>query len=241
MIERLNDLPAGTVGFRCSDRLSGNDVEEVVAPAIRAAVAEYDHIKALLCFDSSFEGFSFSAAWDEAGLGLRYWDGFERVAVVTDLAWMRNGLRALAVLLPCPLRLFSAAEDANARRWLSEALGTIHVDRQDEVITLTLIGQLDPGAYARIDDDLAQVFSAVDEPRVLLDLRQFEGWLGLRALRQHLALIREYHQRPQRLALVGADGRLPLAERLLRPFSHASTRSFTGGELLAAQEWLCTS
>lgn len=240
MIERLTDLPAGTLGFRCSGRLSGSEVEEVVAPAIRAAIAEYDHIKALLCFEPGFEGFSFSAAWDEAGLGLRYWDGFQRVAVVTDLAWMRNGLRALAVLLPCPLRLFSAEEEANARRWLSEALGTIHLDRQGEVITLTLIGQLDPDAYARVDDDLAQLFSAVDAPRVLLDLRQFEGWLGLRALRQHLAVIREYQQRPQRLALVGADGRLPLAERLLRPFNHATTRSFAAGDLLAAQEWLCT-
>lgn len=240
MIDRIDNLPAGSVGFRCSGRLTGHDVEEVVAPAIRAAVAEYDRVKALISFDSGFEGFSFSAAWDEAGLGLRYWDGFERVAVVTDLAWMRHGLRALSVLLPCPLRLFAAAEEDTARRWLSEALGTIHADRQGEVITLTLIGQLDPNAYARIDDDLAQLFSTVDQPRVLLDLRQFEGWLGLGALRQHLALIREYHQRPQRLALVGADGRLPLAERLLRPFSRARSRSFSSGDLLAAQEWLCT-
>ena len=240
MIERLNNLPAGSVGFRCTGRLSGSDVEEVVAPAIRAAVAEYDRVKALLIFDTSFEGFSFSAAWDEAGLGLRYWDGFERVAIVTDLAWMRHGLRALAVLLPCPLRIFTAAEETNARRWLSEALGTIHVDRQGDVITLTLIGQLDPDAYARIDDDLAQLFSAVDEPRVLLDLRQFEGWLGLGALKQHLGLIRDYHQRPRRLALVGANGRLPLAERLLRPFNHAISRSFAGSDLLAAQEWICT-
>jgi len=239
MIERLNDLPAGTLGFRCSGRLSGEDVERVVAPAIREAVAEYERVKALLRFEDAFEGFSLAAAWDDAGLGLRYWDGFERVAVVTDRAWMRQGLRALAVLLPCPLRLFSLAEEDSARRWLSEALGTIHVDRQGEVISVTLIGQLDPEAYARIDDDLANLLSAVAEPRVLLDLRQFEGWQGLGALRQHLALIREYRHRPQRLAVVSGNGHRPLAQRLLQPFRKATTRSFAATDLLAAQEWLC--
>lgn len=239
MLELLNDLPAGTLGFRCSGRLSGDDVEQIAAPAIREAVAEYQRVKALLQFEPEFEGFTVAAAWDDAGLGLRYWDGFERVAVVTDLAWMRHGLRALAVLLPCPLRLFPLAEEANARRWLSEALGTIHVDRQGEVITVTLIGQLDPEAYARIDDDLANLLSAVEKPRVLLDLRQFEGWQGLGALRQHLALIRDYRHRPQRLALVSGNGRRPLAQRLLQPFRHATTRCFTAADLLEAQEWLC--
>ena len=181
MIERLNDLPAGSLGFHCTGRLSAEDVEQVVAPAISEAVAEYDRVKALLLFDAGFEGLSIAAAWEDTGLGLRYWDGFERLAIVTDLGWMRHGLRALAVLLPCPLQIFGLAEEENARRWLSESLGTIHLDRQEEVITLSLIGQLDPQAYARIDDDLAQAFSAVDQPRVLLDLRQFDGWQGLAA------------------------------------------------------------
>ncbi|MFM7314658.1 MAG: STAS/SEC14 domain-containing protein, partial [Cyanobium sp.] len=65
MIELLTDLPSGTLGFRCSGRLSGSEMEQVVAPAIRTAIAEYDHLKALLCFEPGLEGFSFSAAWDE--------------------------------------------------------------------------------------------------------------------------------------------------------------------------------
>ncbi len=239
MIERLDDLPAGTLGFRCTGRLSGSEMEQTVAPAIREAMAEYDRIKALLVFDAVFLGLSSAAIWDDAGLCLRHWDGFERVAVVTDLAWMRHGLRVLGMLLPCPLRLFPLAEEAGARRWLSEALGTIHLDRQGDVITLSLIGQLDPEVYARIDDELSRVFSAVDRPRVLLDLRQFEGWQGLAALRQHLALMREYRQRPQRLAVVSADGQASLAQRLLAPFSQARRRSFGSADLLAAQAWLC--
>lgn len=105
MLELLNDLPAGTVGFRCHGRLSGDDVERVAAPAIRDAIAEYDRIKALLVFEPDFEGFTFAAAWDDTGLGLRYWDGFERLAVVTDHGWMRHGLRATG-----PVAALSAAD-----------------------------------------------------------------------------------------------------------------------------------
>ena len=31
----------------------------------------------------------------------------------------------------------------------------------------------------------------------------------------------------------------PLAQRLIQPFSQAQTQTFTGSDLLAAQEWIC--
>jgi hypothetical protein len=63
--------------------------------------------------------------------------------------------------------------------------------------------------------------------------------LGLNALRQHLALIRDYRHRPARLALVSSPLWQPLAQRLIQPFSRAQTHTFTGSDLLAAQEWIC--
>ena len=239
MIEPIDALPSGTLGFRCSGRITGEEMQRMVTPPIEAALLEFDHIKALVVLEPNFEGLSLEAAWDDTALGLRHWDGFERLAVVTDLAWARHGVRAMAVLLPYPVHLFPLAEQDNARRWLSESLGTVHIDRQGEVITISLIGQLDQHTYARIDDDLAQVFSELDQPRVLLDLRKFDGWLGLNALRQHLALIRDYRHRPTRLALVSSQLWQPLAQRLIQPFSRAQTHTFTGSDLLAAQEWIC--
>jgi hypothetical protein len=225
MIELIDALPSGTLGFRCSGRITGEEMQRLVIPPIEAALLEFDHIKALVVLEPSFEGLSLEAAWDDTALGLRHWDGFDRLALVTDLAWARHGMRAMALLLP--------------RRWLSESLGTVHIDRQGEVITISLIGQLDEHTYARIDDDLAQVFSEVEQPRVLLDLREFDGWLGLKALRQHLALIRDYRHRPTRLAMVSSQLWQPLAQRLIQPFSRAQTHTFTGSDLLAAQEWIC--
>ena len=115
----------------------------------------------------------------------------------------------------------------------------MHLERQGEVITISLIGLLDAEVYARIDDDLANLFSQVERPRVLLDLRQFDGWLALGALRQHLALIRDYRHRPQKVALVSNGPLQQIAQRLMASFSQADGQIFSSSDLLAAQEWIC--
>jgi hypothetical protein len=239
MIELMHDLPSGTLGFSCRGQISGDDMEQLVVPAVEQGLADYQQIKCLVVFEPSFEGFSLEAAWEDANLGLRHWDGFERMAVVADPGWLQHGMRALGLLMPCPLKLFSSGETDAARRWLSEDLGTIHLDLQGEVLSINLIGQVDRQAYARINDDLANLFSRVDAPRVLLDLRQFEGWRGLQALNQHLALIRDYRHRPVRVAVVYAKPWQQLAQRLIGQFVAADTQSFSSDDLLAAQEWIC--
>jgi len=239
MIQLIDNLPAGTLGFSCSGQISGEEMQRLVIPQVEAALLEHERIKALVVLQPDFEGLSLEAAWDDTNLGLRHRDGFERLALVTDLAWVRQASRALALLLPYPVQHFGLHDVEGARRWLSEALGTVHLERQGEVITITLIGLLDPEVYARIDDDLANLFSQVDRPRVLLDLRQFDGWLALGALRQHLALIRDYRHRPQKLAVVSHGPLQRIAQRVLGAFSHADTQTFSSTDLLAAQDWIC--
>lgn len=240
VIQLIDNLPDGTLGFSCSGQISGEEMQRLVIPQVEAALMEHDRIKALVLLQPDFEGLSLEAAWDDTNLGLRHWDGFERLAVVTDLAWVRQASRALSLLLPYPVQHFGLSDLEGARRWLSEALGTVHLERQGEVITITLIGLLDPEVYARIDDDLANLFSQVEQPRVLLDLRQFDGWLALGALRQHLALIRDYRHRAQKLAVVSHGPLQRIAQRVLNAFSHADTQTFSSTDLLAAQDWICS-
>ncbi len=240
VIQLIDNLPAGTLGFRCSGKINGEEMERRVIQQVEAALLEHDRIKALVVVQPDFEGLSLEAAWEDTNLGLHHWDGFERLAMVTDLAWVHQASRALSLLLPYPVRHFGLTDMEGARRWLSEALGTVHLERQGEVITISLIGLLDAEVYSRIDDDLANLFSQVERPRVLLDLRQFDGWLALGALRQHLALIRDYRHRAQKLAVVSNGPLIQLAPKLIRIFSHADTQIFSSGDLLAAQDWICS-
>jgi len=240
MITVMEDLPAGTLGFAFSGEVSGRDYDSVLVPAIDRAIDQHGRIKALLEFGPAFKGYTLEAAWDDTTLGLRHWDGFERMAVLSDVPWLRQAVRALGLVFPCPIRLFGAGETDQARRWLSESLGTIHVDQSGEVVTIEMIGCLDAEAYSRIDDDLAQVFSHQKQPvRLLLDLRQFDGWLGLGALSQHLALIRDYRTLPRLVAVIGSQRWQHAAQRLLARFVNARTRYFDSDHFGDAQQWLC--
>jgi hypothetical protein len=241
MIELIKDLPEATLGFVLHAEISGRDVDAELLPAIERAFEQHERLKALLVFGDDFSGFTLEAAWDDTILGLRHWDGFERLAVVSDVPWLRQGLRAMSLLLPYPVRLFDADQQEQAERWLSESLGTIHVDCQNDVVSVTLIGRLDPDAYHQIHDDLANVFAHQDPLRLLLDLRQFDGWLGLGALAQHLALLGEFRTQPQRVAVIAAHRWQLPAQRLLGRFVNARTRSFDTDHVEDAQQWLAAT
>jgi len=240
MIEVIEDMPNGTVGFSFSGEISGSDYESILTPAVDQAISQFDHIKGLLSFGEDFECYSIEAAWDDTRLGLRHWSGFERLAIVTNVPWLRQGVHALAMLLPYPVRLFANDDSENARRWLSEDIGTIHLEQDGELIKVKLIGQVNPTAYERIEDAIANLFSHSQEKRLLLDLSNFDGWMGISALGNHLALISEFRQIPKRVAVVGDQRWQQLHQRLIGKMVRAEIRYFDSSELPQAEEWIGT-
>ena len=237
MIDVLDDLSSGTVGFAFHGTVTGHDVDEVLIPAVTEAFSCNDHLKALLEFGPDFKACTLAAAWDDTLLGLRHWDGFERLAVVTDHVWLRESVRLIALLLPYPVRLFAGGDRDQARRWLGESLGTIHLSQEGPITRVCLIGRLDPGVYERIEPELATLLS--HRPvRLILDLTDFDGWLGLGGLIHHFSLLQEHRHDPERVALVGGPAWQRFGQRLLARFSGAETRFFDRSRRLEAEAWL---
>ncbi len=48
----------------------------------------------------------------------------ERIAVVTDVDWILNTVKAFGFMLPCEVRVFDYALLHEARGWISEAPAT---------------------------------------------------------------------------------------------------------------------
>lgn len=237
MIETIPGLPDATLGLRFHGQVTGDDYDRVLAPALEGAIEAHERIKALVVFGEDFEGYDLAAIWDDTRLGLRHWRGFERIAVVSDVPWLRTVVRAFGVAMPCPVRLFGGAEQDDARRWLAESLGTIHLENRDGVIRVELIGRLEPSAYDGMESEIAQLFSHCQPVRLLLDLRAFDGWSGLAALGEHLSLVREHRHAPQRVAVLGDQAWEKLAVRLLSRFTQAETRFFDGAHAEQAELW----
>jgi hypothetical protein len=95
-------------------------------------------------------------------------------------------------MMPCAVQTFGPDQAGDARRRLREALGTIHHTDLGGVPHLALKGRLDPAAYAEEEQDLEAFLDRADAPRVLLDVREFEGWQSPSALTRHLALVHRH-------------------------------------------------
>ena len=178
--------------------------------------------------------------WDDTKLGLRHWDGFERVAVVTDAGWLRDLVRGFGVFLSCPVKVFATAELQDARRWLRESLGSVHLDFDDsaDLVTVRLLGKLEPSAYDDVNEELDAWLSHRDRMKLIVDLREFDGFQGLAALGRHLNLVREHRRMPSRVAVVGHADWQRLAVRVMSRFVDAEARYFAHDDIVGATAWV---
>ena len=238
MIEEITGLPAGTLGFKISGYVTGDDYDNVLTPTINKAIEEFDRIKLLAQIGPEFEGYSLDAAWDDATLGLRHWNGFERVAVATDVGWVRTIVKATGFIMPCPVQLFELGELDDAKRWLSESLGSIQLGSEEDVISVRLLGKLEPSAYDGVSEEIDNLMSRYEHVRLLLDLREFDGWSGLAALGDHLSLVREHRRVPERIAVVGDKAWQNLAEKIMSRFVNARTQFFDADDFEGAKAWI---
>jgi hypothetical protein len=119
MIERLTGLPENVIGFCAHGKVTGADYEQHVVPAVEEVLARHDKIRILYQLGDDFESFDAGALWEDTKVGLGHFAAWERIALVTDLDWMRTTAKAMGFLMPGEVRVFTNAELDAARGWLA--------------------------------------------------------------------------------------------------------------------------
>jgi hypothetical protein len=122
MIEQLEGMPPGTLGFRAAGAIKREDYAGVLVPALRAAVESGGPLRMLYVIED-MTGIEPSALWSDAqlgfDLGVRHHDLWERSAIVTDVDWIANATRLFAWMMPGEARVFPLAELAAAKAWVA--------------------------------------------------------------------------------------------------------------------------
>jgi len=123
MVERIDDMPAGTVGFRAAGKLSKADYREVMEPALREA-AEAGEIRMLFRL-TDFDGLE-PGAWFEdlktgLGLGVGHHAAWKRSAIVTDVEWIAKAFRFFAWMTPGEVEVYGLDQEAEAKSWVAAA------------------------------------------------------------------------------------------------------------------------
>ena len=120
MIEQMEGFPPGALGFRASGQVTAADYQRVLVPDIEAAFALHRKLRLLYHIGPDFTGFDPGAMWDDAMLGFRHFSGWDRVALVTDVQWLRVAATAMGFAVPAEFRLFRNAELIAAVDWIRE-------------------------------------------------------------------------------------------------------------------------
>ena len=120
MVEPIPDLPENVLGFTATGTVTAEDYETIIVPAVEAFFARRKKARFLYHLGEAFSGFRPAALWDDAKLSFKHIGGWERVAIVTDVEWLRNAVRIFGVANPTNVRAFHNHEYADAKRWVSE-------------------------------------------------------------------------------------------------------------------------
>jgi hypothetical protein len=122
MVEEMKGLPDGVVGFSAKGTVTRSDYEQVIIPAVEEAFSKFSRVRFFYNIGNEFSTFEGAAMWEDAKIGLRHLTSWERIAVVTDIEWIRAAMKAFGVLFHGRLRVFQNSEFAEARGWISEEL-----------------------------------------------------------------------------------------------------------------------
>lgn len=118
-LELVPALPADVLGFIAKGTLHRSDYRATLDPAVEDALSRHDKISLLYVLGRDFEGFSGGAIWADSEVGMSHARRFERIAVVTDQAWIRHSVALFGHLMPGEVKVFSVAEEADASEWLT--------------------------------------------------------------------------------------------------------------------------
>lgn len=122
MIEMLEGFPDGIVAAVAKGRVTKGDYDDVLIPAIKAAFERRPKVRCYYELGREFSGMDAGAAWEDFRVGLGHLSGWERIAVVTDVDWIRFTMNAFRFLVPGEIRLFPTSEASEAKRWIAADL-----------------------------------------------------------------------------------------------------------------------
>src|SRR5262245_61323348 len=119
MLELIEGLPKNVVGIVATGRVTMQDCQDVLVPAIKQSRKRHDKIRLYYELNSRFPG----SAWDDLDLGLEHASCCERVAIVTDIGWVRLTVKALRFLIPSEIRVFPTIQTEEGRAWIKARPG----------------------------------------------------------------------------------------------------------------------
>jgi hypothetical protein len=123
MIESIAGMPDGTIGVRVWGKVTAADYDDVLIPALQAVIDDRGEVRLVFQAGPDFEAFTLGMMGADVttglSLGVKHWSAWKRMAVVTDVEWLRHSMQMLGWMTPGEARLFGLEDLDEAKRWVA--------------------------------------------------------------------------------------------------------------------------
>ncbi|MCP4472446.1 MAG: STAS/SEC14 domain-containing protein, partial [Gammaproteobacteria bacterium] len=117
-LKMLDGLPADVIAYEVVGTLTSRDYQDVLIPLVTDKLKVHDRIKILVVLGEAFDGATASAMWDDVRLGLSHITAFSKLAIVSDIGWVRQGAKIFGPLIPAQLHVFENNGIEDAKEWI---------------------------------------------------------------------------------------------------------------------------
>jgi hypothetical protein len=122
VVEELSDMPEGTLGYRLWGRFTREDYTAIL-PRLQEAVDSGAEMRFLCQLGPEWEGMTGGAMWEDVKADVKFElfqrANWHRIAVVSDLDWVRRLMELLGWVAPGEVKLFPLEQLAEAKAWVA--------------------------------------------------------------------------------------------------------------------------
>lgn len=115
MIQIVEGLPDNVVAIVAKGRVTNDECNKVLKPLLEKSLKRHEKVRLYYEIGCRFPG----AAWEDLRIGLESIPQWERVAVVTDVGWVRHTVNALRFLIASDVRVFTSFQAPEGRAWIT--------------------------------------------------------------------------------------------------------------------------
>ncbi|MCC7232455.1 MAG: STAS/SEC14 domain-containing protein [Bacteroidia bacterium] len=119
MIKKIEKIPQTILGLEFSGEITAEEYRSVVFPEVETLAQSNPGLK-ILCFVKKGIHFSPGALIDDALVGLKHFNHWKKVAIVSDLDWLRPASMAMSFFIPGQLHFFPEKDMPSAIIWLED-------------------------------------------------------------------------------------------------------------------------
>jgi hypothetical protein len=121
MITLIGGFPDDVVAVRADGQVTAQDYDKVLIPAVEDALARNKKLKIYYEIGPGFTGMDLGAMFEDMRVGFGHLGQWARIAVVTDIDWIKRAVDLFKLLLPAQTKVFGLAQAADANAWIAQA------------------------------------------------------------------------------------------------------------------------